>query len=285
MGRALEILSGFATAPDTTQTDITMAGSDSKTIRNANPQPPTNHAALLLNVWADIQLQDPILRIKSPRMHDNVQGIRLRPQLLQPQPLLPWTPWPQKLFPQDLLTIDLSGSATGSDIESMSMLVYYLDLPGIAARLFHPEEVLPRVQHIVSVENTITEGTSGSYTGSEAINAEFDLLKANTDYALLGYTYFETGELHVCSITWSAAEWGNLRLGGPGIKDEQQMTAEWFVNMSRKTKLPCIPVFNSSNAGNVNVEVLTDEVSKTPIVTSILGELGTAPEVKSGLKK
>lgn len=279
MGKALEILTGFATAPDTTITALTMATGDSLTIRDAVPQPPENFAAYLLQVWADVQLLDPILRIRSPRMHDNTQGIRIRPELVNPKPLLPWTPYPQKLYPQDTLTVEISGSSTSSDIESVSMLVYYPDLPGADGRFFSPADVLPRVKNILTVENTITEGTSGSYTGSEALNAEFDLLKSNTDYALLGYTFFETGDLNVCSVAWDAPDWANLRIGGPGIGEGmgQLLTKDWFIRLSRAFNLPLIPVFASGNIGNVNVSVATDENGKTPIVTSILGELGPAP--------
>ena len=189
-------------------------------------------------------------------------------------------PFPQKLFPQDTLTVDLSGSSTSSDIDSMSMLIYYPDLPGADGRFFSPADVLPRVKHLVTVENTITEDTTGAYSGSEALNAEFDLLKSNTDYALLGYTFFETGDLNVCSVAFDAPDWANLRIGGPGIGEGmgQLLTKDWFIRISRAFNLPLVPVFASGNVANVNVSVLTDENGKTPIVTSILGELGPAPQ-------
>lgn len=281
MGKALEVLTGIVTAASATQTALTMQGGDSLTIRDATAQP-GGHAAFLLQAWTQAQLLDPIVRIKSPRMHDNTQGYRYRPELLNPHPMLPWTPAPQKLFPQDTLTVDASGSSTGSDIETTSLLVYYVDLPGIDANLFMPEQIWPLVRHYVTVENTITEDTAGGYSGREALNAEFDLLKSNTSYALIGYTFFETGDLNVATIAYDAPDWGNLRLGGPGLGEAegQGMTKDWFVRLSQAYQMPMVPVFSSGNIGNVGVAVATDENAKVPIVTTILAELGTAPSNK-----
>jgi hypothetical protein len=277
---ALEVLSGIATAPSSTPTGLTMQGSDSLTVKNANKQPPDDHAALLIQVWA-LQQTAGILRIRSPSLHDQTQGIRLRPRAADPVPLLPWGV-PQRLFPQDTLTVDITGSATAGDIEAASLLVYYPDLPGQVARLFTPEEVLSRIRNIVTIENTISTGTAGDYSGSEAINAEFDLLKANTDYAILGY---EVASAAACVIGWTAPDWANLRIGAPGNITKQELTKDWFILLSRAYGLPLIPVFSSGNVGNVTIDALVDENGGDPVVQTIIAELGPAPDRKSGLKK
>ena len=202
---ALELLTGIATAPSTTFTSLTMAAGNSNTVRLAKP----DSKIWLLNAWVDSQAAGN-LRIRSPQMHDNVQGIRLGHFASEPYPLLPWGTL-QNLLPQDTMTLELTGSATAGDIETASLLVYYEDLPGIAGRFAKYAEVIERAVDVVCVENTITTLATGNYTGEEAINAEFDLLRANTDYAIMGYAV--RGEC--ASVRWRCVDFGNLGLGGP----------------------------------------------------------------------
>ena len=108
MGKALELLTGFVTAPSTTLTALTMGSGNSLTIRNA-PSGMTR----LLSAWTDSQGIGQ-LQIKSPRMHDNVQGITIGTQISEAQPLTPWG-MPQQVYPQDTLSALLSGSATAGD--------------------------------------------------------------------------------------------------------------------------------------------------------------------------
>src|SRR6266487_656652 len=129
MGRAIEMLIGFVTAPSTTFTALTMGAGNSLTIRNC----PFDKRVLLLQAWTDSQGAG-VFRVRSPKLHDNVQGIRLATVISEVKPLLPW-PSLQPLFPQDTLVAELTGSATAGDIESGCMLVYYDDLPGSDARM------------------------------------------------------------------------------------------------------------------------------------------------------
>lgn len=272
MPAAMQLLTGFVTAPDTTQTALTMAAGDSLTVRNAAP----DSAVRLLTTWVDAQLRG-IGRIRSPKMHDNVQGIRLATIASEVQPLIP-AKVTQRLYPQDTLTVDLSGSATGGDIETMCMLLFYPDLPGQSARLFDPAYVMGKLKNIVTVENTLATGTAGGYSGEEALNADFDLLKANTDYALLGYTVSPVAGQTVgecAAVGWRGADTGNLRVGGPGTDTDRWLTNRWFVWLSEQFGLPLIPVFNSANKAGILVDAAQDENGLDVIVTSIFAELGS----------
>lgn len=264
MGRALEVLTGIATAPSTTFTALTAASGNTFTVRNF----PFEGDARLLQAWVDSQA-DGELRVRSPRMHDQVQGLRLGHITSIVQPLMPWG-FSQPLFPQDGLTVELTGSGTGGDIETACLLVYYEDLPGIDAMLMHPAEVLGRVQHVLSVENTLALGTSGGYSGEEAIDAEFDLLKANTLYAILG-GYVED---ECAVIRYRGPDFGNLGVGFPGIDADPQHTTDWFVKLSRHYDLPLIPVFNSANKSNVLIDGAQDENGTDVTVITLLAELG-----------
>lgn len=258
---ALNLLSGFVTAPSTTATAVTMGAGDSNTVKNA-PRAP-----YLIAAWGDWQTAG-LLQIRSPRLHDAVRGIRLEGVASEVWALL-YPPAVQALVPQDQLTIEMTGSATAGDIESFGALFYYPSLPGSDGRYLTYNQLLSRIVNIVGVDNTLALGTGGGYSGEEAINADVDLLKANTDYAIIGYTV--TAEC--CSIGWRGPDTGNVRVGGPGNDTGKIETRTWFSDLARATGMPLIPVFNSANKASTLVDGVQDENGTDTTVTTILAQL------------
>src|SRR5919106_1212303 len=122
MGKAIDTITGRVTAPGSTLTALTMSAGDTLTVRNA----PIDSMVRLMQAWADNQTAG-TLRIRSPRLHDNVEGIRLDVMSSEVKPLLPERVV-QPLIPQDTLIAELSGSATAGDIESAALLLYYDNL-------------------------------------------------------------------------------------------------------------------------------------------------------------
>jgi len=263
MGRSLELLTGFVTAPSTTFTGLTMAVGNTLTIRNG---PPTAMVRLL-QAWADNQGAGN-LRIRSPKLHDMAQGIRAHVSASDVAPLLSGGV-PQRLYPQDLLVVELTGSATGGDIETASLLVYYDDVPGTEARLVKWSDIAGRIKHLAPVENTLALGTAGGYSGEETIIAEFDNWKANTDYALLGYLV----SAECAAVRWRGSDTGNVGIGGPGNETLRHVTADWFKRLSLAFDLPLIPVFNSANKGAILIDGAQDENGTDVTVTSLFAEL------------
>lgn len=263
MGVALELIAGRVVAPGTTLTPITINTGNSLTIRNA----PFDSDVFILQAWATNQSAG-ILRIRSPKLHDNVQGLRLRTVAARAFPLLPLGT-PQKTFPQEALTVELSGSATAGDIEMAALLLYYSNLPGVDARLHSIDDIAPRVKHIFPVETSITPGTSGDYSGEKTIVADFDLFKANTDYALLGYRVTARANL----VRYRGADTGNLGIGGPAEPELAWLTERFFVTLSETYNIPAIPVFNSANKGAILVDTQQDENATALVVTSYFAEL------------
>ncbi len=241
-----------------------MGAGNSLTVRNA----PLDSAVTLLSVWALNQVVG-TLRVRSPKLHDNVQGIRLDVTAGDAKPLLPWGVG-QKLSPQDVLIAEITGSAVAGDIEQAAMLIYYSNLPGADARLASIEDVMRRGVNIVPVENTITNGVAGGWSAEEAINAEFDLLKANTDYALVGYLI----DAECAAVRWRGADTANLGVGGPGDELNRGQTSDWFIRLSRAFNLPLIPVFNSANKGGILVDIADDENATAHTITSLFVEIG-----------
>ena len=260
---ALEILTGIVTAPGTTETPLVMDSENSLSIRYADPGADIR----LLNMWAHVQGTG-IFKVHSPKFHDNVQGLRFRTVVDSPVPFLPWD-MNQKLYPQDDLIATLSGSATGGDIESACLLIYYSDLPGVQARLTTSDAVRGSMVNLFVCEVSLTLGTSGNYSGVVAINDDFDLFKANTDYAIMGYTV----STNCACIRIKGSDTGNLGIGGPGNSDKPELTRRFFANMADATGLPMIPVINSANKFGIFVDGATDENGATVYVSLIMAQI------------
>lgn len=263
MGKFMQVLTGFVTAPSTTLTAVGMGSGDSLQVKGNKD----NSVVKMVAAWADNQTAG-YLRIRSTRMHDAAQGIRLRSVASDCENLIPQV-GVQRIFQGDVLIVDLSGSATGGDIESASMLLYYEDLTGSDANLITYDELQKRGLNQVGIENTLALGTAGGYSGSEAINAEYDLLKANTWYALAGYIT----DTECVTLGWTSPDWANGRVGGPGNETEKEMTANWFSRLARDCNLPLIPVMNGSNKGNTQIDGAQDENGADPLVISLFVEL------------
>jgi len=205
-----------------------------------------------------------------------VQSLRFDATVSDVAPLMPYG-YAQKLISQDTLVVEITGSAVAGDFEQFGALLWYANLPGSDARLTTRQDVIARMVNILTVENTITTGAGGGYTGEESINAEFDLLKANTDYALLGYLV----DTECAVVRWRGADTANLGVGGPGNESLRHITSHWFAMLSDAFGLPLIPIINSANKGNVLIDVVQDENAAAVTVTSILAELsaggGTPP--------
>lgn len=262
-GPALDTVVVTGTAIGATLAAGTVATGDSLQVKNQNGNVP----AWLLQVWSDHQVAG-IVRVRSPKFHDNVDAIRFRALIGDLSPQLPFGAR-QALYPQDVLTVELAGSAVAGDIESVVLQVYYPDLPGQNARLLDWPTVQGRMQNLVGQRIAMTIGSTAGYNGARAINADTDLLKANTDYALLG----ATTDVETAAITVKGPDTGNLRVSVPGENALIHHTNYWFKRLSVATGFPLIPIINSANKGGTQVEVVGDENGGTANVTLWLAEL------------
>jgi hypothetical protein len=263
MGKLLEMNSGFVTAPSTVQVALTMASGSSGQVKTAK----AGSLIKLLAAWTDQQTAG-YLRLRSSRLHDAAQGIRLYSVASDVENLIPYGS-PQRLYPGDILSIDLSGSATAGDIESAAWLLYYDDMEGVDAKLITFDEMQKRGVNYVVVENTLALGTTGGFSGEEGINAEYDLLKAGVDYALAGYTV----NTECTAVSWRGVDSGNSRVGGPGNETEKEQTSNWFVTLARRFNMALIPVFNANNKSGILIDGVQDENGADPLVNSMFVEL------------
>src|SRR3954471_24690797 len=138
MPPALDTVTSGGTAIGATLAATTILAGDSFTVKNAS----LSSDVWLLNFWVDAQVAG-MVRIHSPKLHDNTDGIRSRTRLNNLEPLLPWG-HVERLTPQDTELVELAGSAVAGDIESVVQLIYYADLPGQAARFMTPDQLRQR---------------------------------------------------------------------------------------------------------------------------------------------
>ncbi len=263
MGAALELVAGTVTAPGATITALTAATGQTFTIRNTPP----NADIRLISMFANNNAAG-VFRIRSPRLHDNVHGIRQQVLATAPHPMLPPRPL-QKLYAQDALILELSGSAVVGQIETGFFLAWYQDIGGLAARFIDPVALMNRGVNIVGNEVDLTPSVAGGWTGSKALNANFDNLKANTDYAVMGATISAA----VGAIGITGPDTGNLRLGFPGVLSDPVVLQEWFVRISRLSGMPLIPVINSANKAGTTVDAAQTQAGGAVNVSLVLVEL------------
>ncbi|MGH9408220.1 MAG: hypothetical protein ACRD1V_02050 [Vicinamibacterales bacterium] len=266
-GPALDTVGYSGTAINTTLAAGTIFGGDSFQIRNTNGNTP----AWLIQAWSDHQAAGQV-RIRSPKFHDNVDGLRWRAQIGVLDPQIPNGAM-QMLYPQDILIGELAGSATAGDIESVLMQIYYPDLPGANANLKTWDQVKPHIKNLVGMRIAMTIGSTAGYNGARAINADVDLLKANTYYALMG----GTTDIETAAITIKGPDTSNLRVAFPGENSLIHEVNWWFKRLSQATGFGLIPCLNSANKGATQVEVSGDENGGTCNVTLWLAELDALP--------
>ena len=261
MPPALDTITSTGTAIGATLAATTAVSGDSLQVKNqiglGNIQ--------LIGLWTDNQVAGQV-RVRSPKLHDNVDAIRSRTQIGVLKNLIPLGA-AQKYNPQVTLIVKLSGSAVVGDIESVVQQVYYDDLPGQKARLYTWDQVRANLMHILGVRLAITLGTTAGYNGARAINADVDLLQANQDYAVFGMTT----DVETAAVCLRGPDTGNLRVSVPGEPDLTEDTSWWFKNISFWSGLPLIPVINSANKGATLIDCANDENGGTANITLWLG--------------
>lgn len=261
MGKAVEVIVGRTTNPGATLTALTAGTGNSFTVRSFNDP----SAAWLDGLWTQCATAGAV-RIRSAKLHDFVQGIRFSNVAATVRNFLT-DEIAQRLYSQDPLTFELSGG--GAETDAAAFLAYYEDAGGLDARVASWDQILPRIVNILTAEVAVTNPTTaGDWSAGTAINATNDLLKANTDYALIGYQC----AAQVLAVGVQSADTSNLRTGGPGTTETIE-TRDWFVSMGKATGRPYIPLLNSANKGSTLVSVASTGTGGTTTLDLVLAQL------------
>jgi len=258
---AIEGISGYATHPGATQTAVTMSGSDSLMIRSFDISGSTR--ARLLAMWGYTQVIGSV-RIRSPRLHDNVAGIQLQTTTKVADPIVWGSEFLQPLFAQDTLIMEATAPTDAAgNFEYGALLIYYENLPGVVASLISPAQMRKIGLHYIGQKCSITTGAGGGYTGSQAINATVDNFIANQWYALVGATV----DTACVAVRVQGVDIGNLGVLIPGCVNTPSQGSRWFPFLSEWYGLPLVPCFNSANKGAIFVSVAQDQGAAAVNVT------------------
>lgn len=261
MGLGFFLSTGRVTNPGATLTALTMNTGDTLQVPSFNKSSP----AYLENVWAH-EATPGVLRIRSPKLHDNVQGIRLTVPQATAVPLLP-TEVDQPLVTLDTLIVELSGGGAETDVAVLSE--YITDMDGASQNLATWEQIQPRIANVLTNEVDCTApATIGNWNAGNPLNLTFDQLHAASSYAVLGYTVSAA----CAAVAISGPDTSQLKVGGPGTTDNK-VTSGYFVDLSRKSGRPHIPVIKQANKGATSVFTLSASAPAAINVGLIMVEL------------
>lgn len=249
---------------------LSAAGGDSLTVFAFD----SPSSAYLLSLWgisSDAKFE---FDIRSPRLHDNVRGIRVAGSPLYPgavtangcQILLPRNV-KQPLYSADPLIAEVNGTAVDDAV--LTWLAYYENLKGIDANLASWEEISARIVNIVGIKVAPTaSATPGTFGATVALNSTETRLQADLSYALLGAT--TDTPFVTCRI--KGPDTGNLGVGLP-MGGFSEVSCQFFVEMARAHGLPLIPIIQANNQGSTNIDIVDAEASTAPVVDLIFAEL------------
>ena len=260
MGVAIDTIAFAATNPGAGGAVATMAPGDSATVRASNPT-----GSIDLDQIFRQGATEGFVGVRSPRLIDNVRGIRFTPSET-PTAILIGGELGQPLYPQDNLIIEIGGGA--AEVDAGAAVIYYSDIAGSEARLKMPGDVLPLIEHLTVVEVDFNTAATAGQWQDTLVTVTEDLTRANRDYALLGYIT----DVAVCALGVKSADTGNYRVCGPGVT-RSEVTSRYFLDASTKKGRPYIPVLNSANKNNTYVSavaVATATAVKAQLVLGLL---------------
>lgn len=259
MKRNIELLVFASTA----SVALAAAPGDSLTIKNGT-------AARCLAIWADLQGAGVIQLIRPTSGHDTTRDLRFELAASQIE-LLTALGIAFPLAPQETLLPTITGSVVAGDVDTVVMLNEYDNLNGLGdQRLLGWDEVERRMENLVTLDVTIAAAVGPAFAASEeTIFADSDLLKANREYAIIGYRVRQ----ECAAVYVKGPDTSNLRIGGPGNDLQGEVTAQWFAMLSRAYGRPMIPVVNIGNKGSTVVGVHADENAGNINVSFILALL------------
>lgn len=257
MGQLLVCDAGAVSDPSTSITAVSPGAGSTFTVRGAN-----NSTTQSLVGLARGGASAGIVRLRSPFLSDNVQGIRyaaaagIQDDLLDDDGV-------QWLQPQDTLTVEVTGGS--SEYDGALLSTYYDNLSGAQPVLKMPGDISGQAMFKTTWQvNAAASATQGAWANTLITNL-YDESKANSWYALLGYVC----DVPVLGVALNGSDTSNFNIGGPGVTQPFR-TKRYFADLSLKLGKPCIPVFNTANKGNTNVAVVDVAASTAVNVTLIV---------------
>jgi hypothetical protein len=226
----------------------------------------TNGKAYLEQITTSGAAYD-FVRVRSGRLHDAAQGIRLYAGQ-QPRRRLVWGGASTQLFSVDNLTVE--ADATGAGTALVALTYGFDDLGGTGQRLANWSEIQPRILDISGVEVDVTSSaTIGTYGASANLNSSFDNFKAGQDYALLGYEV----NTAIGLVSINGPDLSGQDIGMPGDIDSYA-TRGYFVEQNLESGRACIPIIAANNKGSTFLKAVDTAASTAVKISLVLARLG-----------
>jgi len=210
-------------------------------------------------VWCHLQTGG-FVQYTTPSGHDQTRGCRS----IAPAGVMLASPLNQvhAFQPQELISATIGGTAVAGDVDQFVFQMFYENLPGIDAgrRMKRFEEIEKRIVRPVTIEATITGVAGPQYSGTELITVESNLLRAMTNYAVLGITT----NLDCAVVGIVGPDTANQRAIVPGIASKPEITSQWFKLLSAAHDLPLIPIIHSGNKDSTSLFVAINENAINP---------------------
>lgn len=257
---AIQTIAGFVTAAGAGTTAMAPAPGDIITV----PSFALTSKAYIEKLAVSGATVD-FIRVRSPRMHDPNQGLRIWVGAVQRRDLLPVS-LQEVVYPADTPTFDID--ATGAGSNGILFSYAFDDLPGAQPLLDTWENIQPRIVHTMGCEVDVTSGAIGAWGASAAFNSFADNFEAGALYAVLGYTC----SVACLGIAFTGKDTGNLKIGGPGSTDPIE-TRNYFVAWDRLTPQPRIPIIQANNRGSTFLQAVDIAAATATKVTLYLAQL------------
>lgn len=242
----IQVIGYTATAAGTGAAAVAVAGDSLIVPFGVNPS--------ILNFWQDNQ-SNGSAQITFPTGHDTTRGYRTRVIASEVTARMPYGSW-MPVTAQETLSITIVGSATSGDVENGVLFMAFDSMPGSNQNLTNWSGVMDRMEKMTTIDFTIDVTAGGAWNGSEAINADSDLLLANREYAVLGIEF----GVECTAVSIKGPDTAGVRVAVPGSIEFADQSAQWFALLSRSYgDANMIPVINSANRANTLIEALQDE--------------------------
>ena len=217
----------------------------------------------------------------SPKLHDAINGIygvsaAAGTYQLMSRRLM------QQMFSQDVITLNQGGSGVGGTIENVGYTIYYEQPTAGQANLIDMNTLEARQQAffmgptLYNLRFSQANAVAGAYSATTALNAGTfgAVLKANTDYAVLGILFDETTANHLAGVRLQGPGTGNYGITIPALQGSYEDSRQYFVDQTIMFGRPLIPVINAADSGGTFFSTLGDSVASTSIVNILLAALG-----------
>ncbi len=248
----LEIISAYDNDNAGVLQRLTMFGEDSNVVRSGTG----NGDIYLLDAWVPGVGEPGVCNIRSPRMHDNVNGIQI-PLTGGPASQLPLFPNFQKFISQDSLNLFITTVIAPTGYANLHLLIYYEDLPESPGKYITHETLLSNKNQIMTLEHEITPTSHVDYSGGLVITDIQDSFRSLESYAFLGFKFIDP--VDNTAMCLRGHDTGNLRIGQPMSLFTGSQKDFYFTDLAKKSGLPVIPVINAANKDNTFIDAAAGE--------------------------